>query len=48
MTERLNQYISGMVRLNNEYIKFIPRELFRLIGKNSVTDLSLGDGRQLK
>lgn len=43
MTERLNQYISGMVRLNNEYIKFIPRELFRLIGKNSVTDLSLGD-----
>ena len=43
MTERLNQYISGMVRLNNEYIKFIPRELFRLMGKNGVTDLSLGD-----
>lgn len=43
MTERLNQYISGMVRLNNEYIKFIPRELFQMVGKNSVSDLSLGD-----
>lgn len=45
MTERLNQYISGMVRLNNEYIKFIPRELFHLVGKESVTGLSLGDRR---
>lgn len=43
MTEKLNQYISGMVRLNNEYIKFIPRKLFQLMGKRSVSDLRLGD-----
>ena len=43
MTEKLNQYISNMVLLNNEYIKFIPRELFQLLGKSKVTDLNLRD-----
>ena len=43
MTEKLNQYISNMVLLNNEYIKFTPRELFQLLGKTKVTDLSLRD-----
>ena len=43
MTEKLNQYISGMVMLNNEYIKFTPRELFQLLGKSKVTDLKLRD-----
>lgn len=43
MTEKLNQYISNMVLLNNEYIKFTPRELFQLMGKTKVTDLSLRD-----
>jgi len=44
MTEKLSQYISSMVLLNNEYIKFVPRELFQLMGKAKVTDLSLGEG----
>ena len=43
MTEKLNQYISNMVVLNNEYIKFTPRELFQLLGKTKVTDLKLRD-----
>lgn len=43
MTEKLNQYISNMVLLNNEYIKFTPRELFQLLGKTKVTDLRLRD-----
>lgn len=43
MTEKLGQYISSMVLLNNEYIKFTPRELFQLMGKTKVTDLRLGD-----
>lgn len=43
MTEKLNQYISSMVLLNNEYIKFTPRELFQLMGKTKVTDLHLRD-----
>ena len=43
MTEKLNQYISNMVLLNNEYIKFTPRELFQLMGKTKVTDLQLRD-----
>lgn len=43
MTEKLNQYISNMVLLNNEYIKFTPRELFQLLGKTKVTDLKLRD-----
>lgn len=45
MTERLSRYISGMVRLNSEYIKFIPRELFQFVGKSRVTELELGDMR---
>ena len=43
MTEKLSQYISNMVLLNNEYIKFTPRELFQLMGKTKVTDLRLRD-----
>lgn len=43
MTEKLGQYISSMVLLNNEYIKFTPRELFQLMDKTKVTDLRLGD-----
>lgn len=43
MTEKLSQYISNMVLLNNEYIKFTPRELFQLLGKTKVTDLQLRD-----
>lgn len=43
MTEKLGQYISSMVLLNNEYIKFTPRELFQLMDKTKVTDLHLGD-----
>ncbi len=43
MTEKLNQYISNMVLLNNEYIKFTPRELFQLLGKTKVTDIKLRD-----
>lgn len=43
MTEKLNQYISSMVLLSNEYIKFTPRELFQLLGKSKVTDLHLRD-----
>lgn len=43
MTEKLNQYISNMVLLNNEYIKFVPRELFQLMGKTKVTDVHLHD-----
>lgn len=43
MTEKLGQYISSMVLLNSEYIKFTPRELFQLMGKTKVTDLHLGD-----
>ena len=32
-----------MVLLNNEYIKFTPRELFQLMGKTKVTDVHLYD-----
>ncbi len=43
MTEKLGQYISSMVLLNNKYIKFTPRELLQLMGKAKITDLHLGD-----
>ena len=43
MAEKLNQYISNMVMLNTEYIKFTPRELFQLLGKTKITDLRLRD-----
>lgn len=43
MTEKLSQYISSMVLLNNKYIKFTPRELLQLMEKAKITDLHLGD-----
>lgn len=45
MTEKLRQYISGMVLLNKEYVKFLPRELFRLMEKEKISDLAPGDNR---
>ncbi len=41
MTEKLNQYISNLVVLNRAYIKFVPRELFHMLGKTKITEIAL-------
>lgn len=43
MTEKLNQYVSNLVVLNRAYIKFVPRELFQMIGKTKITEIALKD-----
>lgn len=48
MTDRMNQYISNLVILNREYIKFIPMELCYLLGKKQITDIKLNDKNEIK
>ena len=48
MTDRVNQYISNLVISNREYVKFVPMELFHLLGKNKITDINLNDQNRLK
>ncbi len=43
MTDKLNQYISNLVVLNRAYIKFVPRELFHMLGKTKITEIALRD-----
>mgnify|MGYP004511854361 CR=1 FL=1 len=43
MTDRMNQYISNLVILNKEYIRFVPLELMHLLGKKQITDITLND-----
>lgn len=43
MADKINQYISNLTLLNREYVKFVPQELFKLLGKSKITEVSLYD-----
>lgn len=45
MTDRMNEYVSELLILNNEYIRFLPVELFHLIGKDRIQDVKLYDNK---
>lgn len=47
MTDRMNQYISNLVVLNKEYMKFVPMELIYLLGKRQITDIKLNDRNKI-
>ena len=40
-------YTSNLVRLNEEYIKFVPKEMFKLIDKSKITDVKLRDNKTM-
>lgn len=43
MCDRINQYVSSMTALNRTSLRFLPKDLFNLMGKNKITDVSLYD-----
>lgn len=45
MAEKMGMYTSNLVRLNDEYVKFVPREVFKLIDKSKITDVKLRDNK---
>lgn len=43
MCDRINKYISSMIALNKTSLRFLPKDLFQIMGKNKITDVSLYD-----
>lgn len=43
MSYRISKYLESIVKLNEAYEKFVPNELFKLLGKENVLEVKLGD-----
>lgn len=45
MSEKIERYTSNLIRLNKEYIRYIPDKLFKLIDKSKITQVNLYDNK---
>ncbi len=43
MTKRLVDYIDTISRMNEAYVRFVPRKFLQILGKDTFTDVRLGD-----
>jgi class 3 adenylate cyclase len=43
MSRKVKKYVDYIEQLNKEYSKFIPNEIFKLLNKESITEINLGD-----
>ncbi|MDR1627215.1 MAG: HAMP domain-containing protein [Oscillospiraceae bacterium] len=43
MSERLDRYTSNLTILNKEYVRYVPKEFFKLMGKDKITKVNLHD-----
>lgn len=43
MAGRIESYISNISRMNEAYFRFVPRQFLDILGKESITDIQLGD-----
>ncbi len=43
MSEKMDRYTSNLILLNDKYVKFVPSEIFKLIGKDKITQVHLHD-----
>lgn len=43
MSEKISRYTANLIRLNNEYIRYVPTEIFRLMEKEKITQVKLHD-----
>lgn len=43
MSEKINRYTSNLIRLNKEYIRYVPTEIFRFMNKEKITQVGLYD-----
>ncbi len=43
MSEKIDRYTSNLIRLNKEYIRYVPTEIFRFMNKEKITQVNLHD-----
>jgi class 3 adenylate cyclase len=43
MAGRIEQYISNISRMNEAYFRFVPKQFLDILGKESLTEIKLGD-----
>lgn len=43
MAEKISRYTANLIRLNKEYIRYVPTEIFRLMNKEKITQVNLHD-----
>jgi len=43
MSDHIQEYIDEITQLNKAYIKFVPEEFFKLLGKKNVLEVQLGE-----
>lgn len=48
LSEKIDTYTSNLILLNEKYIKFVPSEIFKLIGKDKITQVDLHDYKTMK
>ena len=41
MSEKIERYTSNLIRLNKEYIRYVPQEIFKLMDKEKITQVDL-------
>ena len=44
MSDKLEMYTNNLMDLNSEYLRFVPKSLLKLIGKDKITSANVGDG----
>lgn len=44
MSDKLETYTDNLMDLNSEYLRFVPKKILTLMGKDKITDTNVGDG----
>ncbi len=47
MSEKIDRYTSNLIRLNKEYIRYVPTEIFKFMDKEKITQVDLYDHKIL-
>lgn len=48
MSEKIGRYTSNLIRLNKEYLRYVPKEMFRLMDKEKITQVQLYDNKLVR
>lgn len=47
MSDKIDRYTSNLIRLNKEYIRYVPSEIFRFMNKEKITQVDLLDNNNI-
>ena len=47
MSEKIERYTSNLIRLNKEYVRYVPSEIFKFMDKEKITQVKLYDQKIL-